>query len=456
MANYSRASAKPILAAARRASWPNTKSDALVTQTSQLSERTALVAGRTDTAKTTGPAHAQAAPAVAISLLTGGGDRPYALGITAALTASRVAVDFIGSDSLDSPELRANPLLNFRNLRGDQRPNASAPQKLWRVLAYYGRLLKYAATARPTIFHILWNNKFEFFDRTMLMLYYLCLGKRIVFTAHNVNARQRDANDNWLNRFSLAVQYRLVDHIFVHTEMMKKQLLQDFNVPERKVTVIPFGINNTVPNTTLTAVEAKRRLGLAAQDRVLLLFGGITPYKGMEFAVEALAQLSRQDKTLRLLIAGKPKPDGAAYWKSIQEAIARRGLSGQAIVRSEYIPDEETELYFKAADVLLLPYTHIFQSGVLFLGYSFGLPVIASDVGSLKEEIIEGKTGFVVKPRDPGDLARTIEKYFAGDLYRELEQRRVAIRAFANDRYSWTKVAAMTTKVYDDLLAPDA
>ncbi len=389
---------------------------------------------------------------MAISLLTGGGDKPYALGITAALTAGGIAVDFIGSDGLDSPELRANPLVNFRNLRGDQRQNASAPQKLWRVLAYYARLFKYAATARPKIFHILWNNKLEFFDRTALMLYYRCLGKRTVLTAHNVNARQRDGNDNWLNRFSLAVQYRLVDHIFVHTEMMKSQLLEDFKVPRRKATVIPFGINNTVPNTALTAAEAKERLGLAAQDKALLLFGGITPYKGMEYAVDALAQLSGQDKTLRLVIAGKPKPDGLAYWKSIQEAIARRGLAGRAIVRSEYIPDEETELYFKAADVLLLPYTHIFQSGVLFLGYSFGLPVIASDVGSLKEEILEGKTGFVVKPRDAGDLAGAIAKYFAGDLYRELERRRALIRDYANDRYSWAKVASMTTQVYNELL----
>ena len=71
--------------------------------------------------------------------------------------------------------------------------------------------------AQPKIFHILWNNKFEFFDRTLLMLYYKLLGKKIVFTAHNVNIRKRDGNDSWLNRFSLKIQYQLVDHIFVHT-----------------------------------------------------------------------------------------------------------------------------------------------------------------------------------------------------------------------------------------------
>ena len=96
--------------------------------------------------------------------------------------------------------------------------------------------------------------------------------------------------------------------------------------------------------------------------------------------------------------------------------------SGRVLLRAEYIPDEETELYFKAADVLVLPYRFIFQSGVLFLGYSFGLPVVAADVGTLKDEIIEGKTGFVFKPEDSVDLASAIERYFTQRSLRKLEQ----------------------------------
>ncbi len=96
--------------------------------------------------------------------------------------------------------------------------------------------------------------------------------------------------------------------------------------------------------------------------------------------------------------------------------------SGRVLLRADFIPDDETEVYFKAADVLVLPYRHIYQSGVLFLGHSFGLPVLAADVGSLKDDIVEGKTGFVFRPEDPVDLAKTIERYFASDLYAELER----------------------------------
>src|SRR5213080_5628322 len=123
-----------------------------------------------------------------IALLTGGGDKPYALGMAAALTSAGISLDFIGSDDLSVPELLANPRLNFLNLRGDQREDASTKAKVLRVLKYYVRLIGYAAKAKPKLFHILWNNKFQLFDCTLLMLYYKLLSKNIVLTAHNVNA----------------------------------------------------------------------------------------------------------------------------------------------------------------------------------------------------------------------------------------------------------------------------
>src|SRR5207249_5277878 len=138
------------------------------------------------------------------------------------------------------------------NLRGNQNPDAKPIRKLARVLAYYCRLVRYSAKAKPKIFHILWNNKFQLFDCTLLMLYYKLLRKRVVFTAHNVNAGKRDSKDSWLNRTSLKIQYHLSDHIFVHTNRMKDEIVADFRVPSDKVTVIPFGINNTVPNTPLS------------------------------------------------------------------------------------------------------------------------------------------------------------------------------------------------------------
>jgi D-inositol-3-phosphate glycosyltransferase len=387
-----------------------------------------------------------------VALLTGGGDKHYALCLAAALISQDISLDFIGSDDLSVPELSINSRINFLNLRGDQRPEASLPAKGLRVLRYYAKLILYTATAQPKLFHILWNNKFELFDRTLLMLYYKLLGKRIVFTAHNVNAGKRDSNDSWLNRLSLKVQYNLSDHIFVHTGRMKNQLVADFRIPKDKVSVIPHGINNIVPNSHLSTAESKQNLGVNDDDKTMLFFGNIAPYKGLEYLMAAFCQLLATDRSYRLLIAGKPKGP-ANYWKQINEGIARSVARDRIIQRIEYIPDELTELYFKAADVLILPYTHIFQSGVLFLAYSFGLPVIAADVGSLKDEIIEGQTGFVFKPRDSSDLARKAGEYFDSELFHNLETRRAQIKEYANERYSWNKVGAITTAVYSNLFA---
>ena len=406
----------------------------------------------TNEGRNSGPSSAVGCNAIEAALLTGGGDRHYAFGLAMALVSKGVVLDVIGGDEVDSPEMHATPKLNFYHLRRNGRRDAGYIAKSWRVIAYYGRLIRYAATARPKVFHILWNNKFEHFDRTLLMLYYKLLGKRIVFTAHNVNAGVRDAIDSRLNRVTLRIQYGLTDHIFVHTEQMRLELVETFGVPKASVSVVRYGINNAVPNTMLTSQEARRRLGIGEGEKAILFLGNITAYKGLEYLIAAFERIVTDGGEYRLIVAGRAKNPSDPYVSEIRERLNRKTVRQRTIVRMEFIPDEEMELYLKAADVTVLPYTRIFQSGVLFLAYSFGLPVIATDVGSLREDVVEGKTGFICKPEDPVDLARTIERYFASSLYRQLDSHRGQIRQYVQDRHSWDAVGERTRNVYADAL----
>jgi glycosyltransferase involved in cell wall biosynthesis len=390
-------------------------------------------------------------PEIAVALLTGGGDKPYAYGLATELISKGAALDLIGNDELDCPEFQGKPGVAFLNLRGNQRTDVSFVRKVSRVLIFYAKLIRYAATSKPKIFHILWNNKFESFDRTLLMLYYRILGKRIVLTVHNVNARLRDSKDTLLNRLTLRTQYRIADHIFVHTGKMKLELMEEYGVQGVRVTVIPFGINNAVPNTCLTTSEAKRRLGIRHDERTILFFGNIAPYKGLEYLVTAFQQIQATGAKYRLIIAGRPK-NCESYWSALRESIQEDVQAGRVLLRADFIPDNETEIYFKAADVLALPYRHIYQSGVLFLGYSFGLPVLAADVGSLKDEVVEGKTGFVFRPEDPVGLAKSIERYFSSDLFRNLNSRRQGIRDYSTEHHSWDVVGQVTMNIYAGLL----
>src|SRR6185295_19829196 len=112
-------------------------------------------------------------------------------------------------------------------------------------------------------------------------LFYRLLGKRIVFTAHNVNTEARDGKDSAWNRFTLKLQYKLFHHVFVHTQKMKDEIVSAFEVPEQKMSVIPFGINSTNPSTDLTHSEARESFHLGARDKVILFFGNIAEYKGL-------------------------------------------------------------------------------------------------------------------------------------------------------------------------------
>ncbi len=256
-----------------------------------------------------------------VSLLTGGFDRPYAYGLSMALVAKGVRLDVIGSDYVDSPEMHTTPGLRFLNLWPSQSANRTPVGKFSRVFQHYVRLIRYAAIAKPKIFHILWNSRVQFFDRTLLMFYYKALGKKVALTAHNVNEARRDGKDSVLNRLTLKVQYRLTDHIFVHTQKMKDELIGEFGVRDRTITVIRHPINDAFPDTSLTPAEAKRCLGLQDHEKAILCFGRIKPYKGIEHLLNAFQFLAKQDTNYRLIIAGEVEKRNEGYLEEIKRII---------------------------------------------------------------------------------------------------------------------------------------
>jgi D-inositol-3-phosphate glycosyltransferase len=391
-----------------------------------------------------------------VGLLTGCQDRPYALELALSLVLKGVRVEVVGSDEIDSPELHATPNVRFLNFRGSANEKAGAVRKFSKLADYYAKLMRYAMQRNPKALHILWNNKIEIFDRTVLMAYYKAVGKKIAFTAHNVNQAKRDRNDSLLNRMTLRFQYRCSDRIFVHTAKMKDELRDDFGVPDSKIVVIRHPVNNVFPDTDLTPTEAKRRLRLRSEEKAILCLGRLRPYKGVEHLLAACQPLVAKDRAYRLIIAGEPKKGSEAYREEIEQTVARNFESGSVILKIQFIPDEDMELYLKAADVLVLPYKDIFQSGILFLAYSFGLPVVATDVGSFREEIVEGSTGFLCKPGDTAELTGAIETYFGSDLYKNLKVRRQEIKDYANAHHSWSAVADLTRNAYAEMLGRNA
>jgi D-inositol-3-phosphate glycosyltransferase len=391
-----------------------------------------------------------------VALLTAGQDQHYALGLLGTLQGKPVHIEFIGNDVMATSEVVRTGHVDFYNLVGNQDSDISIRQKALRVLRYYARLIIYAAHTDARLFHILWFRKFPYIERTLLNVYFKILGKKLVFTAHNVDDQARNGKTSLPNKLSLRFLYNIVDHILVHTTKMKFELMEEFGITKEKITIIPHGINDVIPEAQVTRLEAKQQLGFDLNDKSLLFFGNIAPYKGLEDLIRALADLIDEDDRFRLVIAGPVKnKDCEGYWQELEKMIKDLRLSGYVRQEIRFIPDEDVGVFFKASDVSVLPYKRIYQSGVLLLSYRQGLPVIAADVGSLREDIVEGQTGLIFRAGDSTDLATKIRTYFASDLFKDIESNGQRIREYGDNRFSWEKNVDSTIAVYKSLLEKD-
>lgn len=390
---------------------------------------------------------------VKVVLLTGGKDVPYVLGLLPELAARGVRVVLVGNAEMAAAEDVASSWVEFHDLVGSLDPDDGPLAKAWRVLRYYGRVLALAARTDAPLFHILWFRKFALVERIVLTGYLKLLGKKVAFTAHNVDEQARDGRPGtFANRLSLTFLYRVVDHIFVHTPQMKSEVLQ-FGVSEGKVDVVPLGINDVIPAARASRSEARQQLGLGPDEKVLLFFGNIAPYKGVDDLLRALAILVQEGGRFTLILAGRVKDRSCeAYWAKLECLIEALRLSQYVRKEIRWVPDSEVGLFFRAADVAVLPYRRVYQSGVVALAYAQGVPVIASDAGSLKADVIEGETGLGFRSGDVSDLAATIRKYFASELFADLEARSLKIRAHGAEAFSWTRNAELTCAVYARLL----
>jgi glycosyltransferase involved in cell wall biosynthesis len=162
--------------------------------------------------------------------------------------------------------------------------------------------------------------------------------------------------------------------------------------------------------------------------RVLLFFGLIRPYKGLEVLLYAFA-LVADELDATLLVVGEFYEDRGRY----DEMIERLGIGPRLRVVDRYVPNEDVEMYFRAADVAVLPYRTATQSGIVQTAYSFHLPVIVTSVGGLPDVVRDGETGYVVPPGDPEALAGAIRRFFGEAVAARLSE---GIRADL-DRFSW-------------------
>ncbi|SFT45176.1 Glycosyltransferase involved in cell wall bisynthesis [Lishizhenia tianjinensis] len=174
--------------------------------------------------------------------------------------------------------------------------------------------------------------------------------------------------------------------------------------PTAKTTVVKHP-DYTHFGDPISKEEARRILDIPQEDKVLLFFGIIREYKGLKLLLETMKELP-EDYTL--LCVGEVYGDDTEY----REILKHPSLTKRVRFINDYVPDSEVKNYFCASDVNILPYKSATQSGISFIANQFNLPLIVTDVGGLRECIVEGKTGLLVKERTQENLKASILEYF--------------------------------------------
>ena len=249
-----------------------------------------------------------------------------------------------------------------------------------------------------------WQPFFGLAYGTILQLLPRAHRHRVCFLCHNVLPHERHLLEHLLCRYA----FRHVPYFIVHSEEDQQKLLQ--LKPRAQVVRNCHPIySDFAQGQVLDKAAARRRLQLEVDHHVILFFGLIRPYKGLAYLIRALPAVLREvDCTL--LVAGEFYEDKSKYSALVEE----NGVAAQVRFEDKYIANEDVASYFCAADVVVLPYVEASQSGIVPLAYAFHTPVISTRVGGLPEAVEDGRTGFLVDPRDPAELARAIIAYYQG------------------------------------------
>jgi len=246
-----------------------------------------------------------------------------------------------------------------------------------------------------------------------------------VVICHNVTLHEPVPGARWISRSAL----RHADLLVTHAPQQREELaeLGLASTPVLEAFHPRFDAADLAPPPSGEACAAERaRHG--DPDLLLLTFGSIRPYKGVDLALDALARVDPALR-VRLVIAGRSW--GSA--RPLREQASRLGLDGRVEFRDRFVPNEEAALLFGAADASLLPYRSATQSGVVQLSFAYGTPVVATRVGGLPAAVEHGVDGLLSEP-DPDALASAIE-----ELGSRREELAAGVRASAGatsfDRY---------------------
>lgn len=272
-------------------------------------------------------------------------------------------------------------------------------------------------------------HSFSYTYKDLWLILLLLLGNRKILTiAHDVD--NFSAGDKfWIKKFIL----KKCTRIMVHNEFSKREL-EHLSIPgtKEKTVIILHGHFLELNKNQIEKSKAKEELQFDSTKIYLLFFGQIKAVKGLSTLIEAMALLPEK---FHLVIAGKPQYSTS----EIEHRITKLNIESRITREFRYITNAERNVYFSAADAAILPYTKIYQSGVLLMSMSYGLPCVTSDLPAFKEIISNGENGMLFQSENATDLAEKIIALFHNlDGVKSIEKKSIQTM---NTHHDWNSIA---------------
>lgn len=362
-----------------------------------------------------------------------GGMHYYDIGLIEGLRAASTLALLYTSGVENLPEqMRGTTYYFFKDIFS----NSNLVNKLYKYIKAILMSIVHARLRGCRLVH------YHVFKYTALELFQVVAAKllrfKIILTAHDVESFYDGSS-----RFVAKLVYYLADGIIVHNRISYTSMLNKVPRVSDKIGIIPHGNYISYSTQAPSKASAREKLGVSSNASVVLFFGQIKKVKGLDILLRAWQQVTKANSNAILLVAGKLwRDDISHYTKLIDECK----MINSVRLDIRYIPDDEALLYYSSADVVVLPYRQIYQSGVLLMAMSQKKAVLASDLPGMKEIICDGKNGYLFKDGDYNELARILIKVIDDPINRDV----VAIAGYetAKQYHDWNAIGVKTKDFY--------
>lgn len=265
---------------------------------------------------------------------------------------------------------------------------------------------------------------------------------KVVATIHDIESFDKYGQE--IDQGKYIKFRRAIDQIIVHSDYAKTSLKKYFpDFPERNIHIVPHGDSDFLYNTPIAKEEARKKLGLPADQKLVLFFGQIKKVKGLDVLLRAHAIVRDKMPGVKLLVVGKP-------WKVEQDEfdaiVKEKNLEKDCILNYAYVPNEIIPYYFAAADIVTLPYREIYSSGVMIRSLDYSAAIISSDLDTFKKIIVEGENGVMFRNEDEKDLAEKIMMLLQDE--EKMKRLRINAKKTADEKFSWKIIGGRVNEIY--------